>query len=25
MVLWVTYLTPEGKPLAEADLSKCTA
>lgn len=25
MVLWVTYLTPEGKPLAEADLSKCNA
>ncbi|KAA8650873.1 uncharacterized protein ATNIH1004_003562 [Aspergillus tanneri] len=23
VVLWVTYITPEGKPLAEADLSKC--
>lgn len=23
LVLWVTYVTPEGKPLAETDLSKC--
>ncbi|MFE0104647.1 cupin domain-containing protein [Streptomyces sp. NPDC059009] len=25
VVLWVTYMTPEGKPLAEPDLSKCDA
>ncbi|MFE0172243.1 cupin domain-containing protein [Streptomyces sp. NPDC059002] len=25
VVLWVTYVTPEGKPLAEPDLSKCDA
>jgi quercetin dioxygenase-like cupin family protein len=23
VVLWVTYVTPEGKPLSEADLAKC--
>lgn len=23
VVLWVTYITPEGKPLAETDLTKC--
>ena len=23
VVLWVTYITPEGKPLAETDLSNC--
>lgn len=23
VVLWVTYVTPEGKPLAETDLAKC--
>ncbi|WP_414166795.1 cupin domain-containing protein [Streptoverticillium reticulum] len=23
VVLWVTYVTPEGKPLAETDLTKC--
>ncbi|MFD7029260.1 cupin domain-containing protein [Streptomyces sp. NPDC059917] len=25
MVLWVTYVTPEGKPLAESDLAHCGA
>ncbi|MEU7583483.1 cupin domain-containing protein [Streptomyces sp. NPDC041068] len=25
VVLWVTYVTPEGKPLAEPDLSRCEA
>ncbi|MCF3124373.1 cupin domain-containing protein [Streptomyces arenae] len=25
VVLWVTYVTPEGKPLAEPDPSKCDA
>ncbi|MFE5827705.1 cupin domain-containing protein [Streptomyces erythrochromogenes] len=23
VVLWVTYVTPQGRPLAETDLSKC--
>lgn len=23
VVLWVTYITPEGEPLAESDLSRC--
>ncbi|MGW2600853.1 cupin domain-containing protein [Streptomyces klenkii] len=23
LVLWATYMTPEGKPLAETDLSQC--
>ncbi|MGK5543192.1 cupin domain-containing protein [Streptomyces sp. URMC 127] len=23
LVLWATYMTPQGKPLAETDLSKC--
>ncbi|MFC5722300.1 cupin domain-containing protein [Streptomyces gamaensis] len=23
VVLWVTYMTPKGKPLAESDLTKC--
>ncbi|GGM74025.1 hypothetical protein GCM10012275_50930 [Longimycelium tulufanense] len=25
VVLWVTYVTPEGKPLAETDLTKCSS
>lgn len=25
VALWVTYIIPEGKPLAETDLSHCDA